>query len=401
MAADRTPPGRGDGHRAGRIAMFARLIARALTVRSSRLWIALGAILVGAAVVTALTSLYLDITIKMSEELRAFGANVIITPRQDDQSGAEAGPRGIAVDTLRDAGAALPADKLVAISPVLYGVVRLDLGNAVMAGIDFRAQRAISPYWQVEGDWVTASFDERNVMVGRRLAENMELQVDDSVTIRSRDQGEQAEVRVKGIIDTGAAEDDQIFVNLSLAQRLLDLPGRADLAMASVVAQGPEADALTAGLMDRFPTLEARPIRKISQSDGQILDKIEGLMALVAGIILVITTLCVNATLTAMVAERTPQIGLQKAIGASDRDIVTQFLTETTVLCVVAVGLGLIVGFALAQALGQAVFGGWVSFRPGVVPLTLVASLCAALAAAVLPVRRAVRVVPAQVLRGE
>jgi putative ABC transport system permease protein len=270
-----------------------------------------------------------------------------------------------------------------------------------MAGVDFQALRSISPYWQVEGAWITARFDDRNVMVGRRLAESMELEVGAPVTLRSRDGDEQTRMTVKGIVDTGDAEDDQIFVNLPVAQDLLDLPGRVDLAMASVVAQGPEADAMTAAAMERVPGIEARPIRKISQSDGQILDKIDGLMALIAAIILVITTLCVNATLSAMIAERASQIGLQKAIGASDRDIVGQVLAETAALCLVAVALGLVAGFALAQGLGQAVFGAWVTFRPVVVPLTLGALLAAALVAAVLPVRRAVRVVPAQVLRGE
>jgi putative ABC transport system permease protein len=131
------------------------------------------------------------------------------------------------------------------------------------------------------------------------------------------------------------------------------------------------------------------------------LEKIEGLMALVAATILVITTLCVNATLSAMVAERTPEIGLQKALGAENRAIVAQFLAETALICVAAVAVGLILGFGLAQVLGQAVFNAWVTFRPAVVPLTLIVSLAAALIAAILPVRGAIGVVPARVLKGE
>jgi len=397
-AAKSTAPRRSAGR--GRLGMFLHLILRSLTARNGRLGIALAAITVGAAVVSSLTNLYFDISIKMSEELRAFGANVIISPHKTEQKKAGS-DRGVDAARLTEALHALPKDKLLGGSPFLYGLVRLDLANAVLVGVDFPGLRTISPYWQVQGSWVSANFDERNAMVGRRLAESMELTVGKTVTITNADRTIRHPVTVRGIIDTGDAEDDQIFVNLSLAEKILNLPGKADFMMASVVLQANEADIVTARLGAEFPDLDIRPIRKISQADGQILEKIQGLMALVAGVILVITTLCVNATLTAMVAERTPQIGLQKAIGASNRDIVVQFLSETAVIAVVATALGLGFGFLLAQALGQAVFSAWVTFRPIVIPLTLFLSLAAALAASILPVRGAIRIAPARVLRGE
>lgn len=398
------PSGTGGARRRGRpmarLAMFGHFVWRSLAVRGGRLEIALAAIVIGAAIVSALTSLYFDISIKMSQELRAFGPNLIVSARDGHEGGDATRLRGVEEGLLREAIAAVPAEKRVGGSPYLYGLVRLDLGNAVLVGADLAALHAISPYWQVEGAWVSADFDDRNAMVGRRLAQAMELAPGSAVTITGND-GEQARVTVKGIMDTGENEDSQIVVNLALAQRLLGLPGRADFAMISAAVQGPEADAITAALAERFPGLSARPIRKVSENDGQILERIEGLMALVAAIILVITTLGVNATLTAMVTERTPQIGLQKALGASNRDIVAQILAETAVTCLLAVAIGLVLGFGLAQLLGQAVFGAWVTFRPLVVPLTLGVSLLAALIAAVLPVRGAVSVVPARVLRGE
>lgn len=108
-----------------------------------------------------------------------------------------------------------------------------------------------------------------------------------------------------------------------------------------------------------------------------------------------------NATLTAMVAECTREIGLQKALGASNRAIVAQFTAETGLIALAGVVLGMALGIGLAQLLGQAIFNTWVTFRPLVLPLTVGVSLMAALAAAVLPLRGAVAVVPARVLRGE
>ncbi len=384
-----------NGRLGAQSSMFFRMMFKALSARNSRTLVAVSSILVGAAVVSALTSLYLDISIKMSEELRAFGANFYVRPKVSSDD------RGLSQSTYDAIATTIPQDKRVGGSPFLYGIARLDLGSAVVAGVDFQGLRAISPYWRVDGSWVGVSFDERNCMIGRRLAESMELHVGDTVNVISREQGVEASLSVKGIVDTGDAEDEQVFVNLSLAQRLFGMADTIDYAMFSIVAQGTDAEELAKDINTRFGDVEAKPIRKISQSDGEILEKIEGLMALVAGTILVITTLCVNATLTAMVAERSAEIGLQKALGAGNRTIMVQFLSETALICLIGVILGVVLGFGVAQLLGQAVFNAWVTFRPAVFPLTLFASMAAAVVAAVIPVLGAMNVVPARVLKGE
>lgn len=310
---------------AGGRRMFALLLWRSLSVRASRVAVALAALSVGAAVVSALLSLYLDIKVKMGEELRAYGANFVV---------AAADPaNGVDQEALARAIAAVPPDRLVGASPALYGVVRLDQGNVVLAGVDFPGLRRVSPYWQVSGAWVGVSFDQRNAMIGRRLAEAMQIRLGDSVTVQGEG-GLKAQVTVKGILESGDAEDEQMFVSLSLAQRLLARPGGADFAMLSVSVEGAAADALAAAIDAAAPGVSAKPIRRISESDGVILDKIDGLMAVVAAFILVMTTLCVNATLTAMVAERAPEIGLAKALGADHRAIVAQFLGETALISV-------------------------------------------------------------------
>ncbi len=369
------------------------MLWRALSVRRARAAVAIASIVVGAAVVTALTSLYFDISIKMSQELRAYGANFYVGTKPDgpglDQSGYDA------------LIAEIDETQLTAASPFLYGVVRLDLGNAVMAGVDFDGLRKIYPYWQVEGSWISVAFDDRNAMIGRSLADKMELQVGNTVTVLNQQTGFQTKLRIKGIFESGGSEDDQIFVTIGLARQVLDAPDRADLAMLSIVAQGNEADILAERLNTAFPALDARPIRKISQSDGLILQKITGFMALVAVLILAITTVCVNAVLLAIVQERTPEIGLEKALGADDRRIMKQFLAEIMIIAFVGVVLGMVLGFGLAQLLGQTVFNAWVALRPVVVPLTALVTVAVAAGAAIIPLRRATRIEPARVLRGE
>lgn len=379
--------------RGSRLGMFARIIFKSLKVRKNRVSITFFSIMIGAAVITALASVYFDISAKMSRELRAYGANFFIGPA------AASGNRTVDGGTIEEALGMVPSDKLVGATPYLYGVVRLDLGNAVLAGVDFAGLRRLSPYWQVEGKWISVDFDEESCMIGKTLARNMELKVGDAVNVIHSENDFQRTLTIKGIAETGQAEDQQIFVNLSLARKILRTEEQVNHAMLSIVTEGLDVDALAARMQGDLPGIDAKPIRKVSYSDGRVLEKIKGLMALVAVIILTVTTLCVMTTLIAIVSERTREIGLMKAIGAEDREIVRQFLAETLVIGVAGVAAGLVAGFILAQALGQAVFGSSISFRPIVLPMTLIPSIAASLLAAALPVRMALAIAPARVLK--
>ena len=375
--------------------MFLLILFKSLKIRRNRVAITFFSIMIGAAIITALASVYFDISAKMSRELRAYGANFFIGPA------VSSGSRIADSQMIEEAIRMVPSVKLIGTSPYIYGVVRLDLGNAVLAGVDFAGLKRLSPYWQVEGKWIAVDFDENSCMIGKTLAKNMELKVGDAVNVIRNETGFQRSLTVKGIAETGQAEDEQIFVNVSLAGKILGQEGKVNHAMLSIVTEGTDIDGLVARMEGRFPGLDAKPLRKVSYSDGRILEKIKGLMAIIALIILTVTTLCVMTTLMAIVSERTREIGLMKAIGANDRNIVLQFLAETLTIGLAGVAAGLVVGFILAQILGQAVFGSFISFRMLVLPVTLIPSVIASLLAAALPVRMAVRVVPAQVLKEE
>ncbi len=381
--------------RVTRARMFLRLITKALTVRKSRVAIALFSIMIGAAIISALLCVYFDISIKMSRELRTYGANFFVGPSADSEE------RTIDFSAFEAAVKTVPPEALIGASPYLYGIVRLDLGNAVMAGVDFSGIRRLSPYWQVDGRWIVADFDDRNCMLGKSLAKNMELKVGDKINLVNRDRNFETKLTVKGIIETGQAEDQQILVNRALAQQILGQDGKINHAMMSILTEGLDIDALASSIERRLPFIDAKPIRKVSHSEGKILGKITGLMALVAIVILSLTTLCVMTTLMAMIVERTPEIGLVKALGADNGNVVLQFLSEIGVITVSGVVLGIVVGYGLAQVLGQAVFSSSISFRLIVVPMTLAISLAAALVAGAIPVRMAVKINPSSVLRGE
>lgn len=373
--------------------MFWRLIFRALRLRLQRVFIIFTALTVGASIVTAMAAVYFDINTKMSQELRTFGANFYI-------GSADGG-----IMNQAELNAILqksPDGFITAASPYLYGVARSDLEKIVLMGVNFDAMRILAPYWQVTGSEINVNFDDRNAMIGKTLAERLHVKVGDSLQL-SKNAVEKHSFNIKGIVEAGDATDNMLIVNVEFAQNWLDKEGVVNNALLNVQnEQGANTvDQFAEKIMQQYPDLTARPIRKVSASEGQILEKIKGLMGLISLVILVLATLCVNTTLIAIVGERSKEFALQKSLGAKKFDIIRQISTEILIIafCAIIIGLGL--GYLLAQVLGITVFKSYIDMRLPVLPITVVLSLLVAFVAVIIPTRRALSINVANVLKGE
>ncbi len=373
--------------------MFWRLIFRALRLRLQRVFIIFTALTVGASIVTAMAAVYFDINTKMSQELRTFGANFYI-------GSADGGMMNQA--ELNAILQKSPDGFITAASPYLYGVARSDLEKIVLMGVNFDAMRILAPYWQITGSAINVNFDDRNAMIGKTLAERLHVKVGDSLQL-SKNAVEKHSFNIKGIVEAGDATDNMLIVNVEFAQNWLDKEGVVNNALLNVQnEQGANTvDQFAEKIMQQYPDLTARPIRKVSASEGQILEKIKGLMGLISLVILVLATLCVNTTLIAIVGERSKEFALQKSLGAKKFDIIRQISTEILIIafCAIIIGLGL--GYLLAQVLGITVFKSYIDMRLPVLPITIVLSLLVAFVAVIIPTRRALSINVANVLKGE
>lgn len=373
--------------------MFWRLIFRALRLRLQRVLIIFTALTVGASIVTAMSAVYFDINTKMSQELRTFGANFYI-------GSADGGM--INETELNTILQNAPNDLVTASSPYLYGVARSDLEKIVLMGVNFDAMRTLAPYWQITGSAINVNFDDRNAMIGKTLAERLHLTVGDSIQL-SKNAVEKHQFTVKAIVEAGDATDNMLLVNLTFAQNWLEKEGLANNALLNVKnEQGVnQVEQFAAQIMQQHPDLTARPIRKVSASEGLILDKIKGLMGLISLVILVLATLCVNTTLIAIVGERAKEFALQKALGAKKSDIIRQISIEIFIITSGAIIAGLCLGYLLAQVLGLTVFKSYIDMRLPVLPITIVLSLLVAFVAVIIPTHRALNINMANVLKGE
>ncbi len=386
--------------------MFGRLLWKLLRGNRGRLTVALVAVISGAAVISALLNLEFDVERKLTQEFRLLGANLVISPGSSTQpSGAASNsPATPTSPALMSAAAVLPqVEKLrtrdvVASAPYLYIVARAHDTPVVVAGTWLDETRQLEPTWKLQGDAIASRDDATQCLVGRDVARQFGLapggQIELDYLARS------AQLRVAGIVDAGGAEDSQIFVNLPVAQKLAGLDGQIQVMQLSVSGTAASISGYAEELANSLPGYDVRPIRQVSEAEGNLLNRTRLLIVSMILLILVLTALCVLATMAALAMERRADVGLMKALGGTISRIVGLFLAEVGVLGAVGGLIGCIGGAALAQWMGHRVFGTSITPRWEVFPLTIALMTAVSMTGA-LPLRRLGKVKPAVILRGE
>jgi putative ABC transport system permease protein len=402
-------------HRSPDGSMFWRLLWHAISVRRPQAALALGSLVVGAAITSMLLNLYSDVRRKMTEEFRAYGANVVIAPAVAGTAGASADVMDeVLLRPLAEVRWQAPGTAVV---PILYGVVRVsrqpadprlpEFDDVVAVGADFGALRRLNSGWHVAGETVSADLPAGGCAVGSHLAARLHVHQGDSIRLQSLGDTSQAggpipqAFRIGAILTTGASEDDQVFLPLAPLQGLLGTSGKISLVELSVPGETREVERVVHRLAGLLPASEVRPIRQIVYSEGKVLGTIRWLLLSLTALILVIIVLCVMATLTAIVLERRKDIGVMKALGAADALLMRLFIVEGAALGLVGGLAGFGVGALLARDLGRRLFGVALNLSWWTLPLVCVLIMAVAVLAAQAPVRIVRAIQPSVVLKGE
>jgi len=380
--------------------MFVRLLWRLLGDSRGRLAVALIALISGAMVSSALINLDLDIDHKLTREFRTLGANVVIAPR-DAAGGTQSGN---SAPNLMDAKTVLPKivssgfAEVIAAAPYLYLVVHSTNTPVVVAGTWLDQALKLQPTWKIEGSEIASRGDSVHCIVGRNVARQFHLSQNSQLELSYL--GRTAKLVVAGVIDSGSADDNQIFVDLRVAQNLAAVPGRIELVQLSVNGSAAAIAAYASQLAQMLPQEDVRPIRQVTEAEGQLLNRTRLLIVSMIVLILALTSLCVLATMAALTTERREDVGLMKALGGSISRIMGLFLAEVGVLGVLGGFVGCVAGVALSRWMGHRVFATAITVRWEIFPLTIALMVVVALVGA-LPLRLLGKVKPAVILRGE
>ncbi len=383
--------------------MFRRLLWKMIVGNRGRLTVALVAVISGAAVISALLNLQFDIERKLTQEFRVLGANVVIAPAQNARPAASATDGALDSPSLIDEDAALAAvdrnrtGELEAAAPFLYFVANVGKTPVMVAGTWLDQLRALNPSWQVTGKWIETRGNESLCIVGQNVAQQLNLSTGKALDVSYA--GRVAHLNVAGVADSGGSEDNQIFMDEKSAQQLTGQVGQIALVQLNVRGTPEEIQQYASRLGAELPSDDVHPIRDVAAGEGALLARIRLLIAAMVGLILVLTALCVLATMAALAMERRTDVGLMKALGGPISRILGLFLTEVGVLGAVGGVAGCLVGILLSRWMGEHVFGTTISPRWDAIPLTMGMMIAAALAGG-LPLRMLGGVKPAVILRG-
>ena len=378
-------------------AMFFRMITASLLRRRSRMLVALLAIAIGATILTGLVTIYYDVPRQMGSEFRNYGANMILTA--NDES--------FTLEDVTQAAELIDKLELVGAAPYRYETIRMHEQPIVAAATDLEQAQLTSPYWSVDGQWAASSGE---LMLGKAIADELGLKAGDAVSgvYETEELDEDGftidntlDFTVTGIVSTGGSEENYVYMSLEDMETLTGEMNTLDLAELSISTSSDKLNAYRDEINEKIPGVTAALVKKLTASETTVLTKLQALVLLVTIVVLALTMICVATTMTAVVSERRKEIGLRKAIGATDREIVAEFMGEGMLLGAVGGLLGSFLGFVFAQAVSISIFGSSISFRPVILPIAIIVSIAVTGLACLMPIKSATRVDPALVLKGE
>jgi putative ABC transport system permease protein len=373
--------------------MFWRVLSRSVFANRGRLIVILLALGAGAAITAALLNLQVDAKRRITTEFRAFGPNVLITPRSSNTM------NDPALSELRSGSE--NADSLAI--PFLYLVAKVGSGDtllatdAVIAGTHLDLLENREPGWKLEPEH-PSDYSQDECLAGLKLADRLKLHAGSMVQLKSG--GKSESCKLAAVLASGGPEDDQAFVPLSVAQRLTDAGDRVSVMKVFVSGTPQKINETIHALQQKFPEVEVRPIRQFTEGEARLYSRISGILTATVAVVLVLTALCVMAAMTNVAMERRNDVGLMKAIGGSVRRVLRLFLAEAALLGLAGGLIGAAAGLVISIGLGKAVFGVAAQPRLIVYPISVALTVIVAILAAY-PLRRLVQIRPASVFRGE
>jgi putative ABC transport system permease protein len=362
--------------------MFWRFVLSAVKFRRRRLLLAFSGLVVAATLATTLLSVYSDVDRKMRREFRGYGANLVIAPSANAQT--------VPLEAVAE------AERLgEAAAPFIYTIGHIGNERVVLAGVDFHRAEPLTTYWQVEGvRWA----GDGECLAGAALAAHFRLGLGQTLPLAS------GPCVIRGIVTTGGTEDNRVMVPFARAASDAGFENAASIV--EVRADGARVDQVRAALARALPQSDVRVLHAIAETEADVVLKVRSAVFLLALVIFGITTLCVTANLSALVIERSREIGVLKAIGAAEPRIATLFLSESLVLALISTVAGYALGLAVAYGIGRKIFPdaaqlpaigvNFAVFAPVMGVTLFVAAL-----ATVFSASRIWRIEPAVILRGE
>jgi putative ABC transport system permease protein len=294
--------------------------------------------------------------------------------------------RQITDNNIREALKLTDQADIATIAPSLYTNATVKGTSVLVVGILPTPERLLRSWWEVgQGEYLQG---DTNLMAGASAADLLNLKLGDQVSVGT------ASFTVTGILNpTGANDDYQLFADLATLQQAVGKEGLVSSVDIRALCNACPVDTIATDLNSSIPGLHAVAVKQVAASEMGMLDRINRLMYALAGITLAIGAFGVTNTMLASVHERIKDIGIMRAVGSSQRQIIAMFLEEAAIIGLLGGILGYVGGSLLAYAIGPLIFEGTlVSWLPRFFPISIGVAVLVAILATAYPAFQATRI---------
>lgn len=421
--------------------MFWRMIIKTLIRQRSKMLMIAFTVVLGVSLSTAMMNVMLGVGDKVNRELKVYGANITVRHKDAALMSDLYGLEGQGVNDKF-----LHEEDVLKLKSIFWGFNILDFspiieGRAKLNGVDevsvigtwpeknatlptgeelHTGFRALRTWWEISGEWLGET-DDDSVMVGHVFAEQKNIHVGDKITLDSKT------FNVRGIFNDGGQADNKILMTLPAAQSLMNLPGKVsaievsalttpDNDLARKAAQDPRSlspeeyetwyctayvSAICHQIQEVIRDGVAKPVRQVAESEGTILNKTTLLMVLITILSSIGSALAISNLITASVIERSQELGLLKALGAYNWQIVILVLAEVMITGIFGGIAGYFMGIGFAQIIGQTVFGSYIEIARMVILIVAVILFFVTIAGSIPAIRYLTALKPTEVLHGK
>jgi len=412
--------------------MLINLLKRSFLNRKKPFVLIIASVSVGTAMVASLITISFEISGKISRELRAFGANILIEPKVEGLADISGQKRYLRQEDIIKAKTIFWRHNIVGIAPFLEEKAEISARGAVdridVIGTWYEKElplpgktdkfsagaKTVSPWWNIDGAWPDSS---DKTVIGTSLAGRLGVGKGDNIFLDGR------KFEVSGILETGGKEDQQVFMDMESLQNFKGMKGKVSKVLVSALTtpmddfaykdpktmSRPEYEkwyctgyvtSIAKQLEEAFQGSRGKPVWQVAETEGRILEQLTWLIYILCAITVMASSLGVSTTMIMSLMRRTEEIGLMKAIGADSINIAIIFISEGIVVGVIGGLGGYLLSLKVVQYIGTKVFSAGLEHRAILMIIAVGSALLISVAGSLLPVRRALRIKPAVVLKG-